>query len=116
MKRSAFSTFVIVGFLAACSPQTITPELVPTKTITPTHVPGTSWQPVWADEFEQENGSAPDPQKWNHQEGGSGWGNGELEQYTSSTDNAFIQNGMLIIQAKKEYSLGRDYTSARLTT
>ena len=96
----------------------------PTPLETATHQPATatptpdpaSWNLVWSDEFDQPDGSAPDPAKWNHQQGGSGWGNGELQHYTDSTNNAYIENGMLVIKAIEEYMLGRDYTSARLTT
>lgn len=75
-----------------------------------------SWALVWSDEFDQPDGSAPDPDKWNHQKGGSGWGNAELQYYTDGRENSYIQNGMLVIQANREYMMGRDYTSARLTT
>jgi beta-glucanase (GH16 family) len=75
-----------------------------------------SWQPVWSDEFDQPDGSAPDPAKWNYQKGGSGWGNAELQYYTDSRENSYIQDGMLVIKANEEYMLGREYTSARLTT
>ena len=94
-------------------PATLTPTVAPTLTPTPD---SDSWILVWSDEFEGANGSAPDPAKWNQQEGGAGWGNGELQYYTKGTNNSFLQDGMLVIQVKEEYMLGRDYTSARLTT
>jgi beta-glucanase (GH16 family) len=87
----------------------------PTPTAPATADPN-AWILVWADEFDQPDGSSPDPTKWNHQQGGSGWGNGELQHYTNTTENSFIQSGMLVVKANKEYMLGRDYTSARLTT
>jgi beta-glucanase (GH16 family) len=82
----------------------------------PTPDPSQEWTLVWADEFDQPDGSAPDPARWNHATGGSGWGNGELEYYTDKIDNAYIENGMLVIKAIEERSMGRDYTSARLNT
>jgi beta-glucanase (GH16 family) len=53
--------------------------------------------------------------------GGNGWGNNELEYYTSRTQNAFLNNGSLFIKAFKETYTGpdnvtRNYTSARLFT
>ena len=48
------------------------------------------WQLVWSDEFNQPDGSAPDPTKWGYDIGNGGWGNGELEYYTSRTNNARI--------------------------
>ena len=38
---------------------------------------------AWADEFDQPDNSAPDPAKWKFAVGGNGWGNEELEYYTS---------------------------------
>jgi beta-glucanase (GH16 family) len=79
------------------------------------------WISVWSDEFSQANGTAPDPAKWVHDLGGGGWGNNELQTYTSRTNNCRVENGHLIIEARKEQSTGtdgisREYTSARLKT
>jgi beta-glucanase (GH16 family) len=73
------------------------------------------WQPVWCDEFEY-NG-LPDDDLWRYDVGGAGWGNNELQYYTSKDiDNAFVSNGVLTIRAIQEYFQGNDYTSARLIT
>ena len=72
---------------------------------------------VWSDEFNI-NG-APDASKWTYDLGtGSdgGWGNAELQCYTSRPDNVIVQNGVLKITAKKETYSGRSYTSARIKT
>lgn len=87
---------------------------------TPTPTP-TGYTLVWSDEFSGANGSAPDSTKWVHDIGGNGWGNNELEYYTSRTQNAQLQNGNLVITAQRETYTGaegttRDYTSARLKT
>ena len=75
----------------------------------------TGWQLVWSDEFNGAAGSPPDPTKWNYDLGGGGWGNGEIETYTNSTENAFQDgNGNLVIRAIR--SSGGAYTSARLQT
>ena len=79
------------------------------------------WTLVWSDEFDGPNGSAPDPTKWTHDVGGNGWGNNELEYYTTRTENAHLLDGQLVIQVLKEDYKGpdgvrRDYTSARLKT
>jgi hypothetical protein len=43
----------------------------------------------WNDEFEQaEINSA----NWTHEIGASGWGNNELQYYTNSPNNSFIEN------------------------
>ncbi len=67
---------------------------------------------VWSDEFNT-NG-APDPSKWGYDIGAGGWGNGELQYYTSRTENAVVQNGVLRINLIKENFSGSNYTSARL--
>jgi beta-glucanase (GH16 family) len=69
---------------------------------------------AWSDEFNIDG--APDGTKWGYDLGAGGWGNNELEYYTSRTDNAFVSNGTLKIVAKKESYGGSSYTSARLTS
>ncbi len=80
-----------------------------------------AWSLVWADEFDQADGSAPDPKRWTYDVGGGGWGNQELESYTARTRNARIQSGALVIEVDREAFAGadgiaRNYTSARLKT
>ncbi|WP_418262697.1 family 16 glycosylhydrolase [Flavobacterium faecale] len=73
-------------------------------------------QLVMADEFDI-NG-APNSAIWNYNigRGDNGWGNGELQYYTDRPENVTVQNGVLIITAKKESYQGASYTSARLLT
>src|SRR5712691_1094485 len=78
----------------------------------------TGWTPVWHDEFD---GARLDTTKWAFAVGGNGWGNNELEYYTSRIDNAYVEDGMLVIKAIREQYTGPDhvtrpYTSARLQT
>lgn len=79
------------------------------------------WSLVWSDEFIGPNGSPVDSTKWSFDIGGNGWGNNELESYTSRTTNAALQDGALAIKALNETYTGpdnitRNYTSARLLT
>src|SRR6266850_6940380 len=79
------------------------------------------WRLVWSDEFDGPTGSAVDSSKWSFDVGGNGWGNNELETYTSRTANAYRDGGQLVIKALKETFTGpdgiaRNYTSARLLT
>lgn len=67
---------------------------------------------LWSDEFDQSG--APNPAKWGYDIGAGGWGNAELQFYTSRTDNAIVSNGTLKIIAIKESYNGSPYTSARL--
>ena len=70
---------------------------------------------LWSDEFNLPNGSPPDPSNWTLELGNNGgWGNGEVQYYTSSTKNAFCSNGNLYIRVINESYSGFNYTSARL--
>lgn len=79
------------------------------------------WTLAWSDEFNQPDGSSPDPAKWTLEIGGGGWGNNELEYYTARPENARIEHGHLVITARREDYAGSDgvarhFTSARLKT
>jgi beta-glucanase (GH16 family) len=70
---------------------------------------------VWNDEFDYSG--LPNSDKWGYDVGGGGWGNNELQYYTEArTENARVENGKLIIEARKEQYEGNEYTSARLVT
>lgn len=69
---------------------------------------------VWSDEF---NGTgSPDSTKWGYNTGAGGWGNNELEYYTSRQSNVYQSGGTLKIVANKESYFGSNYTSARILT
>jgi beta-glucanase (GH16 family) len=90
------------------------------------------WKLVWSDEFDKPG--QPDPAKWNYEEGYIR--NNERQYYTRARgENARVENGTLVIEARKEQfkipapasrgkgkgraAKGRDfaeYTSASLTT
>ena len=77
----------------------------------------TTYKLVWSDEFNGAAGAALDSAKWTYDVGGNGWGNSELEYYTSGTANAAMDgNGNLVITAKNQSMSGMDYTSARIKT
>ncbi len=61
---------------------------------------------------------APDSSIWGYDigTGMNGWGNQELQYYTDRTENVTVNNGILIITARKEDFQGSAYTSARLIT
>ena len=86
----------------------------------PTPVSG-PWHVTWSDEFDGPDNSAPDPGRWTYDIGGWGWGNDELESYTSRRANVFLRGGMLVIRSLRETYTGPDgierpYTSARVKT
>lgn len=68
---------------------------------------------VWNDEFDQE---FIDTNKWNFETGNGnwGWGNGEHQYYRPQ--NAFIEEGILVIEARNENYGGFQYTSTRMQT
>lgn len=68
-------------------------------------------QVIWSEEFN--TGTAPDPEVWSYDLGASGWGNNELQEYTSASQNIRIDNGNLVITALKNES---GFTSARIRT
>ena len=72
----------------------------------------------WNDEF---NGSSLDAGAWAHETGDGcpnlcGWGNNELEYYTSRPENLFFQDGKMIIEARSETLSGKNYTSSKILT
>jgi beta-glucanase (GH16 family) len=76
------------------------------------------WTNVWSDDF---NGTSVDTTKWAFESGNNGgWGNNELEFYTSRTNNAYVANGALHIRAQIENTNSGGttyrYTSARMKT
>lgn len=74
-----------------------------------------AWQLVWSDEFDY--AGLPDSSKWGYDVGGHGWGNKELQYYTERRkENARVEKGHLIIEARRDGSQGNEYTSARLVS
>ena len=70
-----------------------------------------NWTLVWQDEF---NGSIGPDWVFETGNGNSGWGNNELQYYRR--ENASIENGNLVITARRENINGYQYTSARMKT
>ncbi|MEI9961197.1 MAG: hypothetical protein WDM76_08765 [Limisphaerales bacterium] len=80
--------------------------------------PVQQWNIVWSDEF---TGPSIDTNKWKFETGNGGpsnpgWGNQEREYYTSRTNNAYVNDGILHIVARQESTNGYSYTSARMKT
>lgn len=67
---------------------------------------------AWKDEFEGNSLSAD----WKQEigTGNNGWGNNELQFYRA--ENTSVENGLLVITAKKENFSGQQYTSSRMIT
>ena len=71
---------------------------------------GTNWQLLWSEEF---SGDTLNTAIWTYELGSSGWGNNELQNYTSSPQNISVQNGSLKITARNDNG---QYSSARIIT
>lgn len=95
--------------------------LLTSASVPPTAAAGRSL--VWSAEFGGAAGEFSDAGRWTLATGGGGWGNGELQCYTRSRDNAATNGqGQLVISALRD-PLHRcadgswnNYTSARLST
>jgi beta-glucanase (GH16 family) len=84
------------------------------------------WVLTWSDEFDGPDNSAVDSTKWVYDTGGTGWGNNELEYYTTGTTNAVVTGGNLVITATTAGASSHtcsypssgpcQYTSARIKT
>jgi beta-glucanase (GH16 family) len=91
----------------------------------PGGAPPQEWRLTWSDEFEGPAGAPVDGAKWVFDTGGEGWGNQELQYYTTRAENVSLDGGgHLVITARAEppnssyscwYGSCR-YTSARLKT
>jgi beta-glucanase (GH16 family) len=74
---------------------------------------------VWSDEFNYEGKPAQD--RWSYDLGDGcpnvcGWGNNELQFYTDDQKNVRVENGRLIIEARRESAGGKLFTSTRMVT
>jgi beta-glucanase (GH16 family) len=71
------------------------------------------WKLVWSDEFDKPG--QPDPAKWSYEKGFVR--NGEKQFYTDNRrENARVEDGHLIIEARKEKMAGGEFTAASLIT
>lgn len=68
---------------------------------------------LWSDEFD---GDTLNAANWTPEQGGHGWGNNELQHYTSREENVYVRDGKLVIRAVKEEYENAPVTSARLIT
>ena len=115
MKKLFIIIIVLVIMLSACTTAVPTPIYI-TATPAPSPIPEgelMNWKLIWHDEFD---GDQLDRTNWTFDRGANGWGNAELEEYTDSPDNARVENGNLIIEARKDDKSQYGYSSARIKT
>ncbi len=116
--QKLFALPLLLALFVSCSvPPSPTPtSLPPTPTIIPEPTPEwerPGWTLIWQDEFE---GTELDPEKWVMEIGGHGWGNNEYQFYTNHPENVRLENGNLVIEARNEFFIRRNYTSGRIKT
>jgi len=101
---------------AAISTSTPPPTSVPTST--PIQQPAEiainepdGYQLVWQDEFGIDT---IDPENWQFEIGGWGFGNGEAQFYNQRSENVRVENGLLVIEARFEKYESSYYTSGKI--
>jgi beta-glucanase (GH16 family) len=115
--RSISLLLVVVVLAAGCQGLGQTKEstlAIPTPIPTPIAA-REGWELVWNDEFD---GDAINRSDWTFDLGGGGWGNGEAQVYTDRPENARLEEGLLVIEGRREPNDqgGFQFTSARLKT
>lgn len=115
MFRSITILAIFSLFYLSCNQQ----KVVPQKTVIEAPVTKKEYEidyakVIWGDEFDK-SGSL-DIQKWGFDTGGHGWGNSERQFYTNRSENVRVEDGNLVIEARKENYDGNQYTSARVVS
>jgi beta-glucanase (GH16 family) len=97
----------------------------PTRAAAPARVSSAAWTLAWSDEFDGAALSLPDAGKWGYDQGASGYGNRELEDYCAAgstlapcdpkAPNAYRDGAGHLVIAAIRTSSGA-WTSARLNT
>lgn len=131
MKKKILVAFLLIAILiTGCQSSgavEATPTVTPTTgpTLVPTSTPIVPPEPidiveyegyelVWHDEFD---GDSINRENWTFDTGGYGFGNGEAQYYTDARpENARVENGLLVIEARFEKYENQYYTSAKLWT
>jgi beta-glucanase (GH16 family) len=131
-----YVSFSLVLCLSSCGGSSSSEKVVNTEYLSPKVVKNElpiiseHWRMVWSDEFEQ---PFIDQTKWSYERNCFGGGNNEKQCYTERSDNAYIENGNLVIKAIREDYSGpathddspdydtnkikeQPYTSSRLRT
>jgi beta-glucanase (GH16 family) len=108
MKQFILFALLVILFFTACALSGAHSKSTPTY-----GWDSKGWNLAWSDEF---NGARIDAKNWRFDIGGNGWGNAEMEYYTDRPENARIEKGMLVIEARWEQYGGRPYTSARINS
>ena len=116
LMKNLFLVFIAGSFLTNCQSETSAQENIQLTLETNSIDEAVKIEPtlVWSDEFD---GTTLNLDNWSYELGDGcpnlcGWGNNELQEYT--VDNHRLEDGMLIISAKK--GSNSNYTSTRIKT
>lgn len=112
MKPNIYTFLIGILFITACSSSPGISQ--PRQSDLPNQgSPDIQWELAWSDEFEYEG--LPDPDKWSYEVGYIR--NNEKQYYTKErAENARVENGTLVIEARKDNYNDHPYTSASLHT
>jgi beta-glucanase (GH16 family) len=81
----------------------------------PLYLSAQQWQMVWSDEFNYSG--LPDASKWNFENWAPGNVNNELQRYVPNRlENCRVENGSLIIEARRDWYNNSEYSSARINS
>ncbi|MBT8115828.1 MAG: glycoside hydrolase family 16 protein [Arenicella sp.] len=118
--KSLSAALLLVTVLSACATSPAVPAQstvrYPAQNLgKDNYKPGEEWRLVWSDEFE---GDSINSGNWSAFVAKAGRFNDEWQRYTDSANNAYIDNGCLVIKANHEGDTHAtdQYSSARLHT
>ena len=104
MINKLFLSLCLLFLLASCKDASSNPQ----------DDDSTKWTLVWSDEFDYTG--SPDSTKWGYDIGGHGWGNNELQYYSNHPVNVHVEDGKMIIEAKRHEGSQPEYSSARVVS
>ncbi|WP_313515960.1 family 16 glycosylhydrolase [Sphingobacterium sp.] len=107
----AMSLFTLLGMVSCEKETTITENQVEEFKAT---ARAATYSLVWSDEFNYSG--QPNSQKWSHVIWNPGQVNNEKQAYTNRLENTRVENGNLIIEARRDWGNGHEYTSGRLNS
>ena len=123
MVKSAIATGLCLSVLCSCTEVNDMEQTDMTgveTTAAETSVPATvtpqldGYNLLWADEFD---GDTLNEAIWNRELREPGWTNNELQEYTDSEDNIYVENGCLVLRALREDRDGTPYyTSGKVNS
>ncbi len=105
LRRTHVAIVLFLATLLSCSAQSAGPGIssaaIVTNDASTTVAAPAGYRLVWSDEFSHDPDGLPDPTKWIYEEGFVR--NNEAQYYTKERkENARVENGRLVIEARKE--------------